>query len=74
MKTNMMKKAIAALAHADFRVGDHAEFKYMWVPIHGWCTKGCTITEVACTVRDGRWAPVYKNSYNNNFYLRCDYE
>lgn len=57
-----------------FQIGQHAEFKYLWFPIYGWTTKGCTIIDHACTEKNGKWAPVYQNSYNNKYYLGSDYE
>lgn len=63
-----------AASHARFSCGSHAELKIIYMPIHGWVTKGCTIQEVKIVSEKGKWAPVYKNSYNGNFYLGSRYQ
>lgn len=65
---------IIAWNHASFRVGQHAEFKHRWVPFYGWTTKGCTIIDVAVTEEKGKYAPIYKNDFNKNYYLDSAYE
>lgn len=65
---------IEAYNHARFRVGQHAEFKNHYIIFYGWTTKSCTITDIACAYEKGKYAPIYKNSYNNNYYLGSAYE
>lgn len=65
---------IQAWIHAKYSVGQHVEFKHIWIIFYGWTTKGCTVTDVACTENKGKYAPIYKNSYNNNYYLGSAYE
>ena len=60
--------------HREFEIGDHAEYKVQWYPFYGWTTKGCTIIDVAVIEEDGKYAPDYKNDYNNSWYTRCHYE
>ena len=60
--------------HRKYRVDQHVELRRRFIPIYGWTTKGCTVTDIACTEEKGKWAPIYKNSYDNLYYLGSAYE
>ena len=63
-----------AIAHYAFNVGDHAELKYLWLPIKGWCTHGCTIKNRFIHWEGDKCAPVYENDYDGRCYYRLEYE
>ena len=64
-----------AFRSADMKFYHHAELRDRYILFYGWTTHGCTILPpYFLTEKDGKYAVVYFNSYDNKCYLRSCYE